>query len=99
MLEIILGALAAVVIEVVVRLLQLAYSELIRWFLDHTRVENPDNVAFTLRTALDNNRYTLVQGVFNKRSNEVEQARRISAASVDGRIKREHAVNDLVVYE
>lgn len=88
----ILGGIAGVVITAIVRFVLLHWKEIIGWFNkwknNHEEVDK-DAVGFTLREAIKNGEYNIVQGVFNKSSNTVEDARRIEAEELDNETKQQ----------
>ncbi|MBO4633225.1 MAG: hypothetical protein J5858_15005 [Lentisphaeria bacterium] len=82
----ILAGIASVVISVVVHFVLLHWQEIINWFSKwinrHQNVDK-DAVGFTIKEAIESGQYNVVQGVFNKSSNTVEDVRRIKADNLD----------------
>ena len=70
----------------------LQWQEIVNWFQnwinDHQNVEK-DAVGFTIQETVENVKYALVQGVFNKSTNKIEDARRIHADEVDEQVKKQ----------
>ena len=60
---------------------------------------NKDNIAFTIQEKMKNKQYKTVQGIFNKRTNEVVDAQEIRSDKVDAQMENNHRGNELVVYE
>ena len=96
--EAIKAALLRIAIETVAVLVMLVFSELIEWFINVAQVLDDQDLAFTLKTEMNRGRYTIVQGVFDQRTDQVKKARRIEAERVDARIRSAHESNALVVY-
>ena len=68
----------------------LHWRDIIEWFqewMNETENVNKDAIGFTISESAEAGNYILVQGVFNKESNCVEDARRITAEEVDDEIK------------
>ena len=86
----ILAAVAGGFIGAVVVFVLLHWREIINWFEKWmNRHENVDKdaVGFTIREAIEKGKCKMVQGVFNKRTNKVEDARRIEAENVDAQTR------------
>ena len=82
----ILGAVAGIVIGAVVTYVILHWKQVMGWFekwiAKHENVDK-DAIGFTIQEAIENGKYNVVQGVFNKSTNTVEDARRIEAEKLD----------------
>jgi hypothetical protein len=98
----IMAALAATYIASAVSVVFLTFRDVVDWFAARRdRVSRPDlrRIGFTLKDALANGRYQVVQGVFNTAQNMVEDdVRKIIAKSVDGQFAARHGAQQLVVY-
>ena len=82
----ILAGIACVAISVVVHFVLLHWQEIINWFnkwINRHQNVDKDAVGFTIKEAMENGQYNVVQGVFNKSSNTVEDVRRIKADNLD----------------
>lgn len=82
----ILGGIATFVISEIIRFVILHWREIVGWFqkwLNRHENVDKDAIGFTIREAMQNGNYRTVQGIFNKSTNEVEDARRINAEQVD----------------
>lgn len=92
LIPLIVGGVAGFAIAVVVHYVLLHWKEIVGWFnkwmSKHENVDK-DAVGFTLREAMKNGEYNVVQGVFNKSSNSVEDARRITAEDLDEQTKEQ----------
>ena len=82
----ILAGIASVVISVVVHFILLHWQDIINWFQKwingHQNVDK-DAIGFTIQEAIKDGKYNQVQGIFNKSTNTVEDARRITADNID----------------
>ena len=68
----------------------LHWRDIIEWFQKwlnlHENVDK-DAIGFTISESAEAGNYILVQGIFNKESNSVEEARRITAEDVEEEVK------------
>lgn len=98
MIELILAALAYVVVQVVIAVVLLAMAAVLEWFMEIGADElDDDQIAFTLKQELSNG-YTVYQGMFDKSANKMGSVRRIKAEKLDSELQRAHAHDNLVVY-
>ena len=70
--------------------LLLRWQDLMNWFknwLSLHPAEDENSVGFTIQETVKDVKYALVQGVFNKSTNQIEDARRIQADEVDAKVK------------
>jgi hypothetical protein len=90
-----LGALAVVVLIV------LFWKEIVAWFKNRSNLveEDTENLAFTLQSKLKSGDYKTVQGIFNKRTADVVEGRKIESKEVDEKLHEYHQRNELVLYE
>lgn len=95
----IIGALPLIL--AIIKLLILTYNSIIDWFRKRENIKNSDkdNIAFTIQEKMKNKQYKTVQGIFNKRTNEVVDAQEIHSNQVDDQINKNHRDNELVIYE
>ncbi|MEM8721850.1 MAG: hypothetical protein AAGE84_21560 [Cyanobacteria bacterium P01_G01_bin.39] len=79
----------------------LVISKIVKWFRDRSKLkqQDQDNIAFTLQDKLKNGQYKTVQGVFNTRTNDLEDARIIKSDKIDSDLSRMHKNDQLVVFE
>jgi len=101
MIGLIVAALAGFAIGAIVVLVILKWKDILNWFRNRQKLKESDkaNIAFTLQERLGNGDYKTVQGIFNKRSNEVLDAEQSQSKKVDEELSRHHRDNELVVYE
>ena len=72
--------------------LLLRWEDLGNWFknwLSLHPAEDENSVGFTIQETVKDVKYALVQGVFNKTTNQIEDARRIHADEVDAEVKEQ----------
>ena len=91
-------ALAAVGSIVLVEIAILALEELISWF-NSIETINENDIGFTVKKAIEDDKVTVIQGVFNKRTNQVTRAREIVSNKVDDKINEFHRNHQVVIYE
>ena len=91
------GAAIVVVTYVVTRY----WDHIISWFQDHAEIVNADanNIAFTLKEKMASGECAFVQGIFNKKSEKVEDARRIKSEQVDEELRNIHQAKTLAIYQ
>ncbi|MCK5800064.1 MAG: hypothetical protein KAI47_22895 [Deltaproteobacteria bacterium] len=79
----------------------IAYDAIIDWFASRNAIKMADkaNIAFTLKEKLDSGNYKVVQGIFNKRDEQIVDSRAVNSASMDKKIMHAHRHNELVLYE
>ncbi|QMW05438.1 hypothetical protein [Spirosoma foliorum] len=93
--------LAATTAVSVVIVLILTFLEIVDWFTDRNdlKLEDEDNIAFTLQEKLETGDYKTVQGIFNKRTNTLKDARKVQSNKIDKELKSLHKDNEIVIYE
>jgi hypothetical protein len=94
--------LAATAILAVTAVVAIVYwDDIVGWFKDRNSIKEADkaNIAFTIRDKINNNEFTLVQGIFNKRTEKVVEGRKMKTKSLDSKMDQVHKDNDLVIYE
>ena len=93
-----IAALVRIVVEIIIRL---SLDFIVNWFQNREKVKNSDkdNIAFTIQEKVKSKDYKTVQGIFNKRTNEVVDAQEIHSNKLDKQIKQLHRDNELVIYE
>src|SRR5437763_486848 len=78
----------------------LRWPAVVDWFQRRTYLTQADcaNVGFTLMQHQQSGNYKTVQGVFNKRSNQVLEARQVESRQIDPQIANAHAGKDVIFY-
>jgi hypothetical protein len=76
-------------------------DHIISWFQDRAEVVNADanNIAFTLKEKMNSGECAFVQGIFNKKSEKVEDVRRIKSEQVDEELHNIHQAKTLAIYQ
>ncbi len=93
------AAIGGAAIATIVVITFLTMVVIINWFRSKQSVATrPHRVAFTLKMKLEIGDHGLVQGVFNKNTNSLEEGRTIKYDSLDADLKEKHRHHDLVVY-
>ena len=88
----ILAGVATFVITKVITFIILHWREIVGWFqkwLNRHENVDKDAIGFTIREAMANGNYRTVQGIFNKQTNDVEDARRINAEQLDAETREQ----------
>ena len=87
----IVGGAAAAVVGTVIYLAYLTISVVLQWFSQNDTLStyNSNLVAATINKGLQNGKYTVVQGVFNKRTNSIVEGRTIETAQIDSTLAPE----------
>jgi len=91
------GVLGATVITLVV----LYWNKIVDWFQSRTKLKQSDKdiIAFTIKQELEKGRVPVVQGMFNKRTNEVVDGQKYAAEKLDEQLEELHRGEPLVIYE
>ena len=82
----VLAGIGVFVIKKVVEFIEWCWNKLVGWFqewLDNHEDVDQDTVGFTVREAMTQGKYNVVQGIFNKRTSKVEDAQRVHAETGD----------------
>jgi hypothetical protein len=95
----ILGILAVVAVAVVVELVMLTVEWLTESF-NSLKTDDVDEIGFTVKNALENGQVEVIQGVFNKRTEEVvnDKLVKIKADRLDKHLAKAHRDNAVVLY-
>jgi hypothetical protein len=98
LIAIILGAVAALAVVV---LAIIYYDDIVKWFRarNDIKVADKDNIAFTIKQRLENGDYKVVQGIFNKRTDDLVEGHAMQSEKLDEELERQHESNELVIYE
>lgn len=92
---------AAAVTGAVVYIARLTLTEVLNWFQSHRYLSVNDKklVGVTIKEAIQNGKYVIVQGVFNNRTARMVESRKIMADQIDDELARKHAYQKRVIYE
>ena len=103
MISLILAALGAVVLGAIIVVVLLNWGRIKEWFVNfftnRGKIKNKNEVAFTLKEKLNSGKYKVVQGIFDKHTNEVVDGAQYEAQSLDSTLANYHRHDDLVCYE
>jgi hypothetical protein len=101
MIPLILAIPAAVAALVAVFVALLNWEKVIDWFKGRTqlKVSDKDNIAFTIQEKLKDGKYETVQGIFNKSTNELLDAKKYKSEEIDDQLAKVHRREKLVFYE
>ena len=91
----IIGAIASLVIAVFVYIVQLSLRKLVNWIRQKGEIASKGEVGFILKEKIKNGNYKVVNGVFNKNTEEVVDYQAHQTENVDNGLR---AQEDLVVY-
>lgn len=92
--------LAAVVLEVIFVVI-LSFLDVTAWFYDNSYIyqRDADNIAVTLQRKLAAGEYETVQGIFNKRENQMATGRKVKSGGYDERLADRHRNSELLIWE
>lgn len=87
-------------IALVVALFLLTYQLVLDWFQQNEELvaSDIDNIGVTLKELYQTGNYKIVQGVFNKRTNQVVTGRKIHAQKIDQSLDEKHRNQELIIY-
>lgn len=93
---------ASVFVAGIVYLTKITFSLILNWFrrdkIQKLKNEDKDNIAFTLKTALEEGSYTVCQGVFNTRTGDVVDGQKLKAKEIEASVAESHREKPLVIY-
>jgi len=100
MITLILLALAAVAVAVIVIAI-LNWEKIIDWFKGRQSLKqsDKDNIAFTIKDEMAKGKVPVVQGIFNTRTEKVEDAVKYESKELDEKVAEKHRNSKLVLYE
>jgi len=92
---------AAAVTGAVVHITRLTLTEVLNWFQSHRHLSANDKelIGVTIKEAIQDGKYVIVQGVFNNRTARMVESRKIMADQIDDELARKHTYRKRVVYE
>ena len=85
----------------VITLIVLYWDTIVDWFQSRTKLKQSDKdiIAFTIKQELEKGKVPVVQGMFNKRTNEVLDGQKYEAEELDEELEKHHRGEPLVIYE
>jgi len=95
-----IGRFFGKLLDKLIVLVKLLFSRIISWFREREALvkEDADNLAFTIKQSLENGKVKFVQGIFNKKTNEIKDAEQFEAEKLDKKLEDAHRGQDLVIY-
>jgi hypothetical protein len=95
-----LAAIAAYSLFTIVFFAYLTFSIIAEWFRNNQEVATQlENVAATVKTALESGETKIIQGVFNKQTGDPVKGRIIEFDELDSEVREAHRNNDVVIYQ
>jgi hypothetical protein len=84
----------------VVVIAYLTYNFIVNWFRNRSAIQeqDKDNIAFTIKENLQSGNYTVVQGIFNRRTEELVDSQVIETKELDNKMSEIHSENKMVLY-
>jgi hypothetical protein len=85
----------------IITIIILTLAEVLSWFTTRNDLyySDEDHIAFTLQQKLQTGQYETVQGIFNKRTTKMAEARKVKSDQYDEGLAARHKKAELVVYE
>ena len=79
----------------------LTVNAVVDWFKSRAALVNSDraNIAFTVKERLNNGDFALYQGIFNQRTEELLEGRKLVGEELDGQLAQMHGDKSMVVYQ
>lgn len=95
------GSVAAGVVTAAVYIAYLTISDILSWFSQNSKLSAYDSnlVGATIQKGLRDGKYTIIQGVFDKRAKTMVESRTIETNQLDSELARRHRYEDVVLYE
>jgi len=77
------------------------WDDLVNWFQSrhNLKTSDRDHIAFTIQQNLKDGQFKTVQGIFNKRTSQLVDARNVDSKDVSAEQKEHHRKDELVVYQ
>ena len=99
--ELISLILAAAAALAVLAIVVLTFAEVVSWFTQRNDIyeQDEDHIAFTLKQKLDAGEFETVQGIFNKRTSKMAEARKVKSSKYDSKLNEKHKKSELVIWE
>ena len=96
----IIGALGALTVTGVV-IATLFWHDIINWFRARNDLKQSDNanIAFTIQENLRTGNFRTIQGVFNKRTNDLKDSRVVESENIDYTVRNKHKNESMVLYD
>ncbi len=98
--SLVVGAAAAGAVAAVVYIASLTLPIVLAWFRQNSMLSigTSNLVGATIQKGLREGKYTIVQGVFDKRTKTMVESRTIETHQLDAELARRHRNQDVVLY-
>jgi len=85
----------------VVYLAIITVDAVINWFRNKQAIvqSDQDNIAFTIKDNMENGRYVVYQGIFNRRTETLLEGQKLESEQIDEQLQSMHAQQPMVVYQ
>lgn len=85
----------------VVYLAIITVDAVINWFKSKRSLvqSDRDNIAFTIKENMENGKYAVYQGVFNRRTEDLLAGQKLESGQIDDQLRSMHAEQPMVVYQ
>ncbi len=85
----------------VVFIAYLTYNFIVNWFRNRSAIkeQDKDNIAFTIKEAMQSGNYKVIQGIFNTRTEEFVESQVIETKELDNDLNYLHSDTKLVLYD
>lgn len=79
----------------------LTFQAIVSWFRARTdlKLQDKNNIAFSLQKKLQTGKYKTVYGIFNSQSEELLDHNVVESTDIDQELRGIHRGNEVVVYE
>jgi hypothetical protein len=94
---VIMSILAVTAVAVIIELMILTVEWLAESF-NSMKTGDVNEIGFTVKHALESGKYEVVQGVFNKSTEEIVSSKLIRAEKLDENVEAFHRQNEVVLY-
>jgi hypothetical protein len=99
--SLVVGAVAAGAVSAVVYIASLTLPIVLDWFRQNNKLSthNSNLIGATIQKSLRDGKYTIIQGVFDKRVKTIVEGRTIETNQLDTELARRHRYQDIVLYQ
>ncbi|HYO71811.1 MAG TPA: hypothetical protein VEU33_37615 [Archangium sp.] len=89
------AALAVVILAIVY------FDDIVKWFRSRNDIKtaDKDNIAFTIKQKMSSGNYRVVQGIFNKETDQLVDGQVMQTNKVDDKLNEVHGNEELVIYD
>ena len=77
------------------------WNDIVNWFRERSRIKASDrqNIAFTLKKKMSDGDFTVVQGIFNDRTEQIVEGRKMVSSKIDPELESAHGGRELAIYQ